>query len=100
MMHEAELYVMKGRLLEGRRHKAQRGDLLNEPPLGYVRGPDGDYQLPDFCAMKEDSHWGKKCAKVHSYKGYIPLKGSSRGSIPLLKGVHHAQAYDDDDQPC
>src|SRR5215468_2290306 len=34
MMNEAELYVMKGRLLEGRRHKAQRGDLLNEPPLG------------------------------------------------------------------
>src|SRR5205807_7767311 len=27
-MSEAELYVMKGRLLEGRRHKAQRGDLL------------------------------------------------------------------------
>jgi DNA invertase Pin-like site-specific DNA recombinase len=48
MMNEAELYIMKGRLLEGRRHKAQRGDLLNEPPLGYVRGPDGDYQLdPD-----------------------------------------------------
>ena len=48
MMNEAELYIMKGRLLEGRRHKAQRGDLLNEPPLGYVRGPDGDDQLdPD-----------------------------------------------------
>ena len=39
MMNEAELYIMKGRLLEGRRHKAQRGDLLNEPPLGYVRAP-------------------------------------------------------------
>jgi len=48
MMNEAELYIMRGRLLAGRRHKAQRGDLLNEPPLGYVRGPDGDYQLdPD-----------------------------------------------------
>src|SRR5215831_17299334 len=52
MMNEAELYIMKGRLLEGRRHKAQRGDLLNEPPLGYVRGPDGDDQLdPDAPAQ-------------------------------------------------
>src|SRR5437660_3244135 len=45
MMNEAELYIMKGRLLEGMRHKARRGDLLNHPPMGYVRGPDGDYQL-------------------------------------------------------
>jgi len=53
MMNEAELYVMKGRLLEGRRHKAQRGDLLHEPPLGYVRGPDGDDQLdPDEQAQR------------------------------------------------
>ena len=53
MMNEAELYIMKGRLLEGRRHKAQRGDLLNDPPLGYVRGPDGDYQLdPDEQAQR------------------------------------------------
>jgi hypothetical protein len=29
-------------------------------------------QLPAFSAMKEDSHWGEKCAKVHSYKEYIP----------------------------
>jgi len=48
MMNEAELYLMKSRLLEGMRHKARRGDLLNRPPMGYVRGPDGDYQLdPD-----------------------------------------------------
>jgi len=48
MMNEAELSIMKGRLLEGRRHKAQRGDLLHAPPLGSVRGPDGDSQLdPD-----------------------------------------------------
>ena len=48
MMNEAALSSMQGRLLEGRRHKAQRGDLLHEPPLGSVRGPDGDYPLdPD-----------------------------------------------------
>ena len=53
MMSEAELYLLKGRMLEGRRHKAKRGELLNQPPLGYVRGPDGDYQLdPDEQAQR------------------------------------------------
>jgi len=45
MMSEAELYLMKGRMLEGMRHKARRGELVTHPPMGYVRGPDGAYQL-------------------------------------------------------
>ena len=45
MMSEAERYRMKGRMLEGMRHKARRGALLHHPPRGEVRGPDGDYQL-------------------------------------------------------
>ena len=53
MMNAAELSSMQGRLLEGRRPKAQRGDLVNEPPLGDVRGPDGDDQLdPDEQAQR------------------------------------------------
>jgi DNA invertase Pin-like site-specific DNA recombinase len=53
MMNEAELYLMKGRLLEGMRHKARRGELFNHPPMGYVRGPNGDYQLdPDEQARR------------------------------------------------
>ena len=53
MMNEAELYILKGRMHEGRRNKAQRGDLLNHPPMGYVRGADGDYQLdPDEQAQR------------------------------------------------
>src|SRR6266852_1098330 len=53
MMSEAELSLMQGRMLEGMRHKARRGALLNHPPLGDVRGPDGDYQLdPDEQAQR------------------------------------------------
>jgi DNA invertase Pin-like site-specific DNA recombinase len=53
MMNEAELHLMKGRLLEGMRNKARRAALFNHPPLGYVRGPDGDYQLdPDEQAQR------------------------------------------------
>jgi len=48
MMSEAELHILKSRMLEGRRNKARRGELLNHPPIGYVRGADGDYQFdPD-----------------------------------------------------
>jgi DNA invertase Pin-like site-specific DNA recombinase len=53
MMNEAELYILKGRMHEGRRNKAKRGELLNHPPLGYVRGSDGDYHLdPDEQARR------------------------------------------------
>jgi DNA invertase Pin-like site-specific DNA recombinase len=53
MMNEAELYILKGRMHEGRRNKAQRGDLLNHPPMGYVRSADGDYHLdPDEQAQR------------------------------------------------
>lgn len=53
MMNEAEVYILKGRLNEGRRNKAKRGDLLNQPPMGYVRGIDGDYHLdPDEQAQR------------------------------------------------
>lgn len=48
MMSEAELHLLRSRMLEGMRNKARRGELLNHPPTGYVRGVDGDYQLdPD-----------------------------------------------------
>jgi len=53
MMSEAELDILKSRMFEGMRHKAQRGELLNHPPMGYVRGPDGDDQWdPDAQAQR------------------------------------------------
>ena len=42
-----------------------------------------DEQLPAFCAMKEDSHWGEKCSKVHSCKGYIPSQRANERKCPL-----------------
>jgi DNA invertase Pin-like site-specific DNA recombinase len=53
MRSEAERSRMKGRRLEGMRHKARRGALLHHPPMGDVRGPDGAYQLdPDEQAQR------------------------------------------------
>ena len=39
-MSEAELHVLKGRMYQGRLHKADRGELLTHPPIGYVLTPD------------------------------------------------------------
>jgi DNA invertase Pin-like site-specific DNA recombinase len=48
MMSEAELHVLRGRLLQGKRNKARRGELHNIPPVGYVRLPSGEPALdPD-----------------------------------------------------
>jgi DNA invertase Pin-like site-specific DNA recombinase len=45
---EAELHLIKARMNEGRRAKAQRGDLALPLPRGYLRRPDGSVMLdPD-----------------------------------------------------
>jgi hypothetical protein len=41
-MSEAELHVLKQRLLAGRRAKAARGELSLQLPIGYVRLPSGE----------------------------------------------------------
>lgn len=47
-MSEAELHVLKQRMLEGKLNKARRGELPFDPPIGYVRRPAGEIVLdPD-----------------------------------------------------
>ena len=41
-MSEAELHILKARMLEGRRSKARRGELAKPVPMGYVCRPSGD----------------------------------------------------------
>jgi len=41
-MSEAELHILKARMLEGRRAKARRGELGKPVPMGYVRRPTGE----------------------------------------------------------
>ena len=41
-MSEAELHILKARMLEGRRAKAERGELGKAVPMGYVRRPSGE----------------------------------------------------------
>ena len=47
-MSEAELHILKARMLAGRRAKARRGELGKPVPMGYVRRPSGEVGLdPD-----------------------------------------------------
>jgi DNA invertase Pin-like site-specific DNA recombinase len=47
-MSEAELHILKNRLQQAMWNKAQRGEVLNHAPIGYVRTPAGDFVLdPD-----------------------------------------------------
>lgn len=41
-MSEAELHVIKQRMLEGKKSKARRGELAMRLPIGYVRRPSGE----------------------------------------------------------
>lgn len=41
-MSEAELHILKQRMLEGKRAKARRGELGMRVPMGYVRQPSGE----------------------------------------------------------
>jgi len=47
-MSEAELHIIKARMLEGRRAKARRGELGKRLPMGYAHRPSGEVILdPD-----------------------------------------------------
>src|SRR3954469_9806996 len=48
IMSEAELHILRGRMLAGVRNKARRGELYNHAPIGYARVPGGGLMLdPD-----------------------------------------------------
>ena len=47
-MSEAELHILKQRMLQGALQKAHRGELVSKVPIGYVRDAAGEVQLePD-----------------------------------------------------
>lgn len=44
-MSEAELHILKQRMVQGKRNKAQRGELGFAVPIGYVRRPSGEIRF-------------------------------------------------------
>ena len=102
MMSAAALDILNSRMVEGMRHKAQRGELLNHPPMGYVRGPDGDSQWdPDAQAprvMRRIFDVFEPQGRRHGWRRYLvtqdirrpirPHGGATRGQ--WTGGVPHA----------
>jgi len=47
-MSEAELHILKSRLQQGMWNKAERGEVINHAPIGYVRSPSARNGAGDF----------------------------------------------------
>jgi DNA invertase Pin-like site-specific DNA recombinase len=75
MMSEAELYLIRCRMEQGLRQKAERGELFTLVPIGYVRTPDNRVTLdPDEQVQ----------AAVHNvFEKFIEL-GSGRAVVSYL----------------
>jgi len=47
-MSEAEIHILNERMYEAKLAKARRGELMGNPPIGYVRLPSGEWAIdPD-----------------------------------------------------
>jgi DNA invertase Pin-like site-specific DNA recombinase len=72
MMSAAARHMLQGRLWEGMRHKAKRGAVWNHPPMGDVRGPEGDDQLdPDEQAQGVMRLIFEACERQGSLHGWL-----------------------------
>jgi DNA invertase Pin-like site-specific DNA recombinase len=78
-MSEAELHILKARMLEGRRAKAQRGELFFTPPRGYVRGPtgemvfDSDERVRETVRLVFDTF--ERCGTINGVLSYLVAHG-------------------------
>jgi DNA invertase Pin-like site-specific DNA recombinase len=67
-MSEAELHLLKQRMLAGKEAKAQRGELSLRLPMGYIRRPSGEVAMdPDEQAQ----------ATIQT-DGALPTRGASK----------------------
>lgn len=115
-MSEAELHILKSRLHQGMWNKAQRGEILNHPPIGYVRSISarngaGDYVIdPDEQVQSVVRLIFAQFQRLGSINGLLrllvrediqipvrPHRGSERGELQwrrpnratLLNMLHH-----------
>src|SRR3954453_3260600 len=74
-MSEAELHILKARMHEGRRAKAQRGELFFNLPRGYVRGQsdnivfDSDEQVQAVIRLVFDTF--ERCRSINGVLHYL-----------------------------
>jgi len=75
-MSEAELHILKSRLQQGMWNKAERGEVINHAPIGYVRSPSARNGVGDFVIDPDE--------QVQSVVRMIFEQFTHRGSISGL----------------
>ena len=72
MMSEAELYLIRCRMEQGLRQKAERGELFTLVPIGYMRTPDNQVTLdPDEQAQAAVRNVFEKFAELGSGRAVV-----------------------------
>jgi DNA invertase Pin-like site-specific DNA recombinase len=113
-MSEAELHILKQRMLEGKRAKARRGELGMSVPMGYVRRPSGEVVKDPDEEAQSVTHLVfeqfERCRTINGVLQYLvkhdirmpirvhggPDKGSLRWSRPnrqTLRNILHNPIY-------
>ena len=83
-MSEAELHVMRSRMYEGLCNKAARGEVLNHPPIGYVRTPNGDFMIdPDAQVQATVQSVFERFGRWGSISGLLKSLVSDQIRIPV-----------------
>lgn len=77
-MSEAELHIIRQRMLQGTQQKARRGELVTGVPFGYVRDAQGHVQLDPDEQVR---------ATVSSIFDFFVRTGSARGVLRSMRDV-------------
>ena len=90
-MSEAELHILKQRMLEGKRIKAERGELGFSVPIGYVRRPSGEVRLdPDEQVQQVVQLIFRKFEEIGTLNGVLRylVKHQIQVGVRVLSGIN------------
>ena len=83
-MSEAELHILKQRMLQGALQKARRGELVSKVPIGYVRDATGGVQLePDEQARLVVRMVFEQFERLGSASGVLRRLARDRVKLPV-----------------
>ncbi len=84
-LSEAELFTLRTRLYEGRWNKARKGLLQFPLPVGYVRGPDGAWELDPDQQVRE--------RLAYLFETFRRLGVARSAVVRILENPAYAGAY-------
>ena len=83
-MSEAELHILKRRMLQVALHKARRGELVSKVPIGYVRDTHGNVQQdPDEQAQAVVRLIFEQFGRIGSVAGVLRWLAGHQVKLPV-----------------